>query len=150
MILPSLLYGCEIYANCDILSKHRLVVLFNNVTRFVFNSRSQDNISISTLSNHIFGIDFLRYLESRVLLLLHKIIYTHLPTYLYRKLTFLRSSRNLLLLAVKYNLLISKRQFFINAIRLWNALEPNIKFKGNVTQFKRDLLGFYSRNSSRL
>ena len=35
-LLPTLFYGCEIYASCDSIAKLKLNKLFNTITRYVF------------------------------------------------------------------------------------------------------------------
>ena len=39
-LIPCLLYGCELFGNCDSSSKRKLNVLFNNIARYVCNLRS--------------------------------------------------------------------------------------------------------------
>ena len=49
-LLPTLLYGCELYANCDSSDKSKLNKIFNNITRYVFCLRKFDHVSCIFLS----------------------------------------------------------------------------------------------------
>ena len=43
-LLPTLFYGCEIYASCDSTDKYKLNKLFNTITRYVFCLRKYDHV----------------------------------------------------------------------------------------------------------
>ena len=73
-LLPTLLCGCEIYANCD---KNRLNKLYNNITRYIFKLRKFDHVS--EFSVQIFSMSFENLLKFRVLMFLHKIIVNQEP-----------------------------------------------------------------------
>ena len=44
-LLPTLFYGCEIYASCDSIDKLKLNKLLNTITRYVFCLRKIDHVS---------------------------------------------------------------------------------------------------------
>ena len=91
LLLPILLYGCKIYADCDSIDKNRLNKLYNNITRYIFRLRKFDHVS--EFSVQIFSTSFENLLNLRVWMFLHKIIVNQEPCYLYSKLEFLQSSR---------------------------------------------------------
>jgi len=134
-LIPTLLYGCEIFANCDQLSQHKMNVLYNNIARYIFNRRRFDHIS--DCSKQIFSISFDNLLKLRTLSTLHKIINSKTPEYLYNKITFTRSSRSNNILIPRHKILTSERQFFIHSARLWNLLPNSIKTLTNTYTFKK-------------
>ena len=56
LLLPTLLYGYEIYAICDSSDKSKLNKLFNNITRCIFCLRKFDHVSV--LSVKIVSMSF--------------------------------------------------------------------------------------------
>lgn len=133
-LIPTLLYGCEIFAFCSSASKRKLNVTYNNIARYIFGLKRFE--SVSEFSKQIFGISFDNLLICRSLIFLHKIIYTGYPTYLFEKLTFLRSNRGKCLKQIKHNIQLSEQHFFFNVIRIWNQLPPNLQTNSNARQFK--------------
>ena len=139
-LVPTLLYGCEIYANCNSIQMQKLTILFNNIARYVFCLNRFDHVS--TFSIQLYGLSFKCLLKYRVLLYLHKIIYTKEPSYLYEKLKFSRSARNNNIIPVRHTTLISEKQFFVYAVRLWNSLPSNIQNIANTNRFKNQLQNY--------
>lgn len=142
-LLPILLYGCEIFANCDITFKNKLNVMFNNIARYVFGLKRRDHVS--NFSKQIYGITFNKYLEFKTLLFLHKIIFTKEPIYLHNILKFTRSNRINNLIQLRHTSLNSERQFFVFSIYLWNGLPSYLKSICNATHFKTCLLNYFSQ-----
>lgn len=143
-ILPTLLYGCEIFSGCDSADKAKLASVYKSVVRYVFGLRKYD--SNSAFLNKIYGISFEDYLKYRTLLLVHKIIFTKEPIYLFERFKFTRSNRNNCLVPIIYNRLISERHFFVNGIRLWNSLHTlnnQLHNITNATSFKKKLFNFF-------
>jgi len=146
-LLPKLMYGCELFANLDHVCLRKVRVLCNNITRYVFNRKRYESVSL--LTHQIFGPSLKCYLNSRSLILMHKIIYTKEPEYLFQQLRFLRSERHNNIINIRYNYLISERHFFVNTIRLWNQLPHNLKNIRNADSFKNKLnLHFLSTAAS--
>ena len=137
-LMPTLLYGCEIYAGCDSIHAAKLNVLFNNITRYIFNLKSTD--STSTYSIKIYNLTFNELLNLKQLCFLHKIIATREPRYLFEKITFLRSVRRNNLRSCTYQSLNSERQFFVRSTRLWNNLPTHLQRIDNIQMFKKELL----------
>jgi len=137
-LIPKLLYGCELFSNLDSVCMRKINVLFNNITRYVFGLKRCD--SVSMYSRQIFGVPLKSLLDSRSLILMHKIIYTEEPAYLYSQIRFLRSSRCKNIVQFRYNYLLSERQFFIYTTRLWNSLPNYLTNIRNAQKFKKTLL----------
>jgi len=134
-LIPILLYGCEIFANCDTNCENALNVAYNNIARYVFGVGRYDHISSKAYM--INNVTFKNLLKIKTLLLLHKIIYLKEPNYLFERLSFSRSRRNNALIQFRHCTLMSERQFFIFGIRLWNSLPTNIQQLSNASQFKK-------------
>ena len=79
-LIPVLLYGCEIYANCDANDLRKLKVAYNNIARYIFNRGIRDSISV--FSYQISDMCFENLLKFKSLIFLHKMIYTAQPNYL--------------------------------------------------------------------
>ena len=80
-LIPCLLYGCELFGNCDSSSKRKLNVLFNNIARYVYNLRRYVHIAVA--AKCLYGLTFDNLLNIHVLLFLHRIINKWIPTYLF-------------------------------------------------------------------
>lgn len=142
-LIPTLLYGCELFANNDSSLQRKLNVTFNNIARYIYGRSRYD--SISSFSKQIFGISFDNYLNCRSIQYLHKIVYTQQPKYLYDKLQFLRSNRGNKIVQFRHHTLTSERHFFINTIRLWNHLPPHLQLISNAKQFKNHLFKYFEQ-----
>ena len=136
-LVPTLLYGCELFASCDALHKHKLRVLFNNIARYVFKRRRFD--SISGFSRQLFGMSFDNLLKFRTLCFLYKVIYFKSPIYLFNRLRFARSNRGRLLIPPRYSYNFSEHQFYIHSIKLWNALPHHLQIKSSYNAFRDSL-----------
>lgn len=144
-IMPSLLYGCELFACCDSISRTKLNRLFNNICRYVYRLRKYDHISSYT--GRLYGVSLDNLFKIRALVLLHKIIYLKLPPYLFFRINFNRSNRGRLLIPFRYRTLASEWQFYIYSIRLWNSLPHLFQITSNATKFQNLLTHFFSQNN---
>lgn len=140
-LIPKLLYCCELFADSDSKSKHRLNVAYNAIIRYVYKLRRFDRIS--TFSKKLFGVSFDDLLKVRTTLLFHKIIYTKEPAYLHSKLNIGRSQRRILIVPVTRRYLVSEKQFFVNSVRLWNSLPGSLQHTSNTNVFKKLLFNLF-------
>ena len=140
-LIPTLLYGCEIFANADQASKQKLNVLFNNIARYIFKRHRYDHIS--EYSKKIFGYTFDNLINLRTLTTLHKIIFSHEPAYLYRHITFSQSSRNNKIIIPRHRALLSERQFFVHSARLWNLLPIPTTLIQSTNLFKKTIVSSF-------
>lgn len=108
-LLPTMLYGCELYANCDTTCNRKLNVLFNNIARYIFGIKRRDHISEHAIK--IYSISFNNYLKLKTLTQLHKILVNQDPSYLYERFQATRSARSSQLLYTTFNSKISERHF---------------------------------------
>lgn len=140
-LIPTLLYGCELYSGCDASSLSKLKVAFNNITRYVFGISRMS--SISQYSKQIFGVTFENLLRCRSLIYLHKIIYTNQPKYLYDKIIPFRSDRGFRIIQIPHSTHFSDKHFFIYTISIWNHLPHCLQTVRSATQFKKMIFDFY-------
>ncbi|XP_075149584.1 uncharacterized protein LOC142223585 [Haematobia irritans] len=136
-ILPTLLYGAEIFAGCEANSKKKLQTTFNNAIRYIFGLRKFDHIS--SFSLQVLKMPWEKYLEYKSLIFLHKIIYTRNPSYLYNRLQFARSCKGKNIIQISYRRISSQNFFLIRSIRLWNHLPSLIQTISNAQCFKNKL-----------
>jgi len=136
-----LLYGCELYANCDAMHRNKLRVTFNDIARYVYGLGRRDHVSES--AKNIYGVTFDSLLSIKVLIQLHKIIYLREPIYLHERLVFNTSNRHNCLRPIRNCRQVSKRQFFVYAISLWNKLPYNVQRIENTLKFKKILFDFF-------
>lgn len=140
-LIPSLLYGCELFANCDSMSFRKLTVTYNSILRYVFNLRKYDRIT--AFEKRLYGVTLTDFLKIRTLILLHKTIFTQIPDYLYKRLTPTRSNRSNSMIPIRHTTLVSEWQFYINSIRLWNMLPSSLQNISNTLQFKKAIFNFF-------
>ena len=130
-LIPTLLYGCEIFIKTDFHTFSKLERLYNNIARYIFNKRKYDHISEYT--QKIFGLSFRKLLDFRGLILLHKIIVTKTPKYLFNRIKFCKSNRHKTLIAVRCAYSSSEGHFFVYVIPLWNSLPKEIRSINGVS-----------------
>lgn len=143
-LVPTLLYGSEVFYSCDYADQRKLNVAFNNIARYIFNKKRNDRIS--DLAYKIFNMTFENYLKYRSLLLLHKVITNNEPSYLIKRIKFAQSSRGRRIIQLKFKSSKSEKQYLIPTIRLWNCLPSNIQTISNHLHFKNDLKMFLTSN----
>lgn len=137
-LIPTLLYGCEIFQYCNNADLKKLNVTYNNIARYVFKKKRYDRIS--EYSYQLFNTTFVNYLRYKSLSFLHKIIFSKEPNYLFNKLKFTRSTRGKKIIQIKFKSARSERQFFIPTVHLWNTLPSRIQTISNANHFKKELL----------
>lgn len=142
LVVPILTYGCEVYCNSDAASTRKLNVVFNNAIRYIYGLGRYCHIS--NYSKNLFGVTFENYLKIKTLTSLFNIIQTQKPPYLFHQIRFSNSHRNEQLLIPRFSCLTSERQFFINGIRLWNALPREIRRTELLVVFKRSLFALFA------
>ncbi|XP_075157761.1 uncharacterized protein LOC142231028 [Haematobia irritans] len=141
LLVPGLIYGCELFANCDSGSLRRLNVAFNSIIRYVYGLNRRQRVA--HLANSLYGFSFQTLLNSKALIFLQKLIVKRTPHNLYYKLRFARSSRGRKIIPFRRRCLVSEWHFFISTIRLWNTLPSNIQSISNPFIFQKRILQLY-------
>lgn len=140
LLTPIFTYACEIFCCSSAFIRRKLNVAFNNITRYVYGLRRFDHVSEYT--KNILGCTLDKYLEYCTIKYLHKIITSKQPPYLFEKLKISRSTRSLSLIQPRVSYQNSERQFFVHAIRLWNALPLRVRRLYNANNFGETLFRF--------
>ena len=83
-------------------------------------------------------------LNFRALVMLHKIITTKKPAYLFEKLTFRKSPGLNTINQIKFKFSSSEHQFYMYTISLWNSLPNKIRIITSASQFRIELKKYYS------
>ena len=84
--------GCEIFAYCNSTSKSRLnVAIITRFLDYVYGIKRYDD-GISQHSKSLYGVELMDLLKIEALILLHKVIYTREPFYLFNRIQFARSN----------------------------------------------------------
>jgi len=81
ILMPTLLYGIEIFGNCDALDMRTLTVAFNLIVRYVFNLRLFEHVS--DLTYNILELNLTSWIELRTLIFFHTIVTGGEPKYIY-------------------------------------------------------------------
>lgn len=136
-IMPGLLFGCELFGNCDSNSKRKLNVAFNNIIRYVYGLKKFH--SVAQYATLLYGISLEKLMNIKSLVFLHKIIYSKQPTYLFGKIKFNRSPRGKNIIPFVHKSLVSDWQFFVHAVRLWNSLPSEIQILSIANKFKKNV-----------
>lgn len=110
LVVPMLIYGCEIYCDGDAVSKRKLNVAFNNTVRYIYGLRRYDHIS--GYAESLYNMPFNKLLQYRALVLLFNVIQSHQPGYLYDRLRFSISNRTNVIINPTFSCRTSERQFF--------------------------------------
>ena len=140
-LIPCLLYGCELFGNCDSSSKRKLNVVFNNIARYVYNVRRYDHISVAAMN--LYEMTFDNLLNIRVLLFLHRIVNKRILTYLHDRLCFVQSPRSRNIVGARHRYLFSEWQFYLHAIRLWNILPIHQQCNAIANSFRTFLFQYF-------
>lgn len=139
-LIPVLLYGCEAFANADSIHFQKLKVCYNNIARYIYNLKIYDHVS--DYAYRINNMSFENLLKTRVLLLMHKIIFSQEPIYLFEKIRFTRSQRNNNMVPIKHAFSLSERHFFLYGARLWNSLNNRIQQNRSAIKFKQEISSY--------
>lgn len=145
LLVPLITYCCEIFCCNSALINRKLQVSFNNITRYVYGLKRFDHVS--AYAKNILGCSLDKYLDFCAIKYLHKILTTKQPHYLYLKLRFSQSHRSLSLILPRVTYQVSQRQFFVHAIRLWNALPLNVRRLYNANNFGDILFRYIAGNT---
>jgi hypothetical protein len=135
LIVPKFLYASPVYSGTSEGAWDKLRMAFNSCARYVFQKRKYDHIS--HLAIKILGTDIKSYLRMYDSIQLFKLIKSKSPQYLYRKLSFSRSTRTQNLNIPENTVWARSNSLFVRGVGRWNALSLSIRCQGSVENFKR-------------
>jgi Reverse transcriptase (RNA-dependent DNA polymerase) len=126
--VPKLLYCNEIFGKSWDGLRDRLKMALNSCARYINNIPRYEHISEHT--NRILGMPLDDYYTWRWLCLIHKLISSHQPPYLFDFLQFGRSLRLVGLIPPLHRLSAHGFSFFVQGVSLWNGLPLSVRLAG--------------------
>ena len=139
LVLSQLDYCNSLLYNIDTTLLNQLQRVENCAAKLIFNRRKYD-YGLSSLYNSLHWLQIKQRIIFKILLLVHKCIYSLAPIYLRELITLSYNfSRTGNMLTVKTRYASSDGAFSVCAPHLWNSLPTMLKFEGSTVQFKRKL-----------
>lgn len=138
LIFPHFIYTDFIYSNANGMHIDRLRIALNACVRYVFNLNRMSRVS--HLQKHLIGCSFSNFYKFRSCVVLHRIINTKKPTYLYEKLVPFRNTRTYSFLIPNHSSFYYSQSFFARGIVNWNSLPTTLKQNTSKYNFKQSLL----------
>lgn len=139
LIIPLFLYGDVLFSLSSQSNTRKLNLVFNAVTRYVYNLRKYDHIS--NYSNLILGCNFTNYMKLRICTQAFKIL-NESPAYLQNFFNYSRSSRSNVLIIPRCFSNFLSNSFRYRSIREWNNLPRECKAARTFSKFKH-LCSYY-------
>lgn len=141
-ILPYFMSCDFLLSSVSMQTLDRLRVALNACVRFVFNLGRLD--SVSHLQSELLGYPFYNFIKARSCLILHKIIITKCPAYLYEKLIPFRSERLNKYVLPPHSTALYARTLFVRGVCLWNSLPQNLRDQKSFVTFKKQCKEHFS------
>lgn len=138
LIFLHFIYTDFIYSNANGMHIDRLRIALNACVRYVFNLNRMSRVS--HLQKHLIGCSFSNFYKFRSCVVLHRIINTKKPTYLYEKLVPFRNTRTYSFLIPNHSSFYYSQSFFARGIVNWNSLPTTLKQNTSKYNFKQSLL----------
>ena len=149
LILSQLDYCNGLLYNVDNTLLKQLQKVENCAAKLIFNRRKYDT-GLSSLYTSLHWLQIKQRIVFKILLLVHKGIYSQAPVYLRELITlsynFSRTGN--LISSVKTRYASSDGAFSVCAPCLWNTLPTTLKFECSTVQFKRKLKEYLFNNCS--
>lgn len=146
LIFPHFIYSDFIYSNALGASLDRLRIALNACVRYVYNLNRYSRVS--HLQANLVGCNFSKFCKYRSCVLLHRIIRSRLPHYLYEKLIPFRNTRTQSYVIPNHNSFYYSQSFFARGIVNWNSLPTSIKLVISKYTFKHDLLTYLNNTNN--
>lgn len=151
LVLPHFDYCDTVISDMTVKLSDKLQRAQNYCIKFIFNLRYQDHVTLYYAQLSILRLKQIR--DYHILLLLHKVLKTKYPRYLFERFRFINevSTRNtrrgaLLLSIPVHHTTIYNRSFTVSACRLWNGLPDNIKIL-EIPRFGAEVKAFLQRRA---
>lgn len=122
LLMSHIMYGLEIFSGAAVTLMNKLRVSFNNIIRFIYKIPWREHVSAFVVD--FLGCTFMKFIESRCLVLLYRTLYLKKPGYLLEHFRFSTSLRRQDLLVPLHRTNIMKKSFRVRAAILWNTYVP--------------------------
>lgn len=142
LILPHFITCDFIMTQASRTTMDRLKVALNCCIRFVYNLNRYSHVT--PLQNALIGCPFNKFPSVRSVLLLHNIIRTQSPSYLFSKLIPLRSVRGKKFVIKRVRTSHYASSLLVRGISLWNNLPSHIQNTNSSLGFKKTCLQFFN------
>jgi Reverse transcriptase (RNA-dependent DNA polymerase) len=143
LIVPLLLYCDVIYSQTSAEVTRLLNVAFNSYARYVYKIPRYQ--SVSSFSRGILGVSLNTFYDLRKTMLMHRILTTQSPSYLFERLEPARSPRTMNLIIPSFNTTHRSNSFFVQGAGKWNDVPPVIKRKHSPVAFRESYLSHFGR-----
>lgn len=138
LVLPKFTYGAQLFTGSMEVNKlrwNKFRVAFNSCARFIYNKRLGD--PITEYSNKLWNCKFDEYFKFISAVQVFKIVHDKEPEYLFNKLKFSRSGRNLNLnLPHSCNTNAKRGSFFVHGVKIWNSLSFQLRTLQTLSSFR--------------
>jgi hypothetical protein len=125
LILPRLIYCAPVYAGMQGYVWDKLKRTLNACARFVYRKGKYEHISEFTIK--LLNCDPVNYFNFILCTFIHKVIVSKEPMYLFKELSFTKSTRIKALNIPPNKLEIRSRSFFVHGIKQYNLLNNETK-----------------------
>lgn len=141
LIFPYLNYASVVYSSSlDSVSFRKIDIAYNSCIRFVNCLRKYDRIS--HFKNAIDGLTVVQRFQYKIILFIRELLVNRLPNYLFRKLRFGTSQRNVNLIVPVNRSSMYNNTFFVRGVVLWNSLPASLRRIHASNSFRREIKSF--------
>jgi Reverse transcriptase (RNA-dependent DNA polymerase) len=144
LIIPQFLYCDVIFSKTASGQRDKLKVAINSCARYIYSVPRYQHISQFT--NRILGVPLDTYYSYRICCMMHKLIRTGGPRYLFEELQFGHSIRLFNLITPAHRTASRASSFFVQGAILWNGLPSSVRREYSVGRFKEGCLSSLSRS----
>lgn len=141
MIYPYFLSMDFLLPGASAVMLDRIRVALNSCVRFVYNLNRYS--SVTYLQRNLIGCSFYNFPKARACRIIHNLIKTKKPDYLYNKLKPFQSARVRKFILPRYRNAQYGRSFFVRGIVYWNELPQYISLTDSTIAFKERCLEYF-------
>jgi hypothetical protein len=142
LILPFFNYGDAFLLSASRESLRLLGKSLNDCVRFVFGLRMGEHVT--SYQSRLLGCPFASYYSFRAVLLIHRLLVTGCPGYLFSRLSLSVSRRTRRLITPRNRTAAFNNSFFVQGVRIYNSLPDRVRSAATVEIFRRECLKHFN------
>jgi hypothetical protein len=145
LIIPKFIYGAPLLISASKGAMRQLNLAFNSCARFVYRKKRKDRIS--SFAKQILGCNLNNYIKYCTCKLIFKTLQQKKPEYIYKKLSISNNCRSQYINQIQIATSSSKQRedsFFVQGLKLWNSLDPNIRTIRSLQIFEKRCFQFFA------